>query len=106
MTDIYVKIAWVLPSDHSAAVQEYEILIQQGGGSSTFTAQSTFCDGSNLAVVASRYCLVPMTVLRSAPYSLQYAELVSAKLRARNAIGWSGFSPANAAGALVETEPK
>ena len=47
-----------------------------------------------------------MTVLRSPPYSLQYAELVSAKLRARNAINWSEYSPSNAAGALVETEPK
>ena len=38
VTDIYVKIAWILPADHSAAVQEYEVLIQQGLGSTAFTA--------------------------------------------------------------------
>lgn len=55
--------------------------------------------------MASRYCLVPMTTLRAAPYSLQYADLVVAVLRARNAIGWSQWSAENGVGALIQTEP-
>ena len=46
-----------------------------------------------------------MTALRAAPYSLGYANLVVAKLRARNDIGWSPLSSENGAGALVQTEP-
>jgi hypothetical protein len=46
-----------------------------------------------------------MSVLRASPLSLPYAAVVVAKLQARNAIGWSGWSTPNGGGARVQTEP-
>lgn len=55
--------------------------------------------------MTARYCHVPMSVLRVAPYNLQYNELVVAKVRAKNTVGWSAQSSPNVAGAAVQTEP-
>jgi len=42
------------------------------------------------------------SVLRQEPFSLEYSELVVAKIRSRNAIGWSlNFSAENEVGALI-----
>jgi len=104
IADHYVRFAWAEPDDGSAPIEEYEILLRQADGA-TYAEETTFCEGSRPAIVGSRYCLVPMSTLRAAPYSLQYSDLVVAVLRARNAIGWSPWSTANAVGALVQTEP-
>jgi len=46
------------------------------------------------------------TILREAPYSLVFKDLVIAKFRSRNAIGWSNnYSNENSVGALVQIEP-
>jgi hypothetical protein len=104
ITDLYARVAWSEPDDKSAAIEEYEIRLRAADGV-TLAEETTYCEGSRSAIVESRYCLVPMTTLRAAPYSLGYGELVAAVLRARNAIGWSPWSPANGVGALVQTEP-
>jgi hypothetical protein len=52
-----------------------------------------------------RSCLVPLTVLRAAPFELDYPELVFAKVRSMNINGWSSFSEINADGAKILTEP-
>lgn len=71
----------------------------------TYAEETVYCEGSLAAVVSSRYCHVPLTSLRAAPYSLVYADLVVAKVRASNAIGWGPYSQPNSVGALVQTEP-
>lgn len=83
-----MKLSWDLPSERSSTIVEYEILIAAADGT-TFTADTTNCDGSLAAVVAARYCHVPMATLRASPFSLVYDQLIIAKIRARNAIGWS-----------------
>jgi hypothetical protein len=104
ITDLYVKLSWAAPAARSAPIVEYEVRIRQSDGA-TFTEEATYCDGSRAAIVAGRYCLVPMATLRAAPYSLPYAALVAAELRARNAVGWSAWSTVNAVGAQIQTEP-
>ena len=47
-----------------------------------------------------------MTELRASPYNLVYGNLVVAKVQAYNSKGWSSLSPANAAGATIQTEPQ
>lgn len=47
-----------------------------------------------------------MTVLRAAPYSLDFRTLIIAKAKARNAIGWnSNYSSLNTIGAKIQREP-
>ena len=100
ITDIYVKFEWSQPDDRSSPITEYELSIRQSD-QTTFTEETTYCEGARSAIISSRYCLVPMTALRAGPYSLGYSNLVVAKLRARNDIGWSPLSSENGAGALV-----
>jgi len=63
------------------------------------------CDGSSSAVVSALHCLVPMTSLWAAPFSLAQGAVVRAQVRAHNDRGWSAASSANTAGAGVEVVP-
>lgn len=95
-----------MPDDQSSDIEEYEILIKQKDG--TFSVQDgQFCQGQDYAVVANRYCHIPMqSVLRQAPYSLEYNDLVVAKIKARNSIGWaSSYSDENSVGAKIQVLP-
>ena len=62
----------------------------------TFTPEVLHCDGRSQAIVQKRYCLITMTVLRDAPYSLVFQDYVMVKIRAKNALGWSIYSDLNA----------
>ena len=58
-------------------------------------------------MISSTECLVAMTALWVAPYSLPQGTPVLAQVRARNARGWGAYSPVTvtAGAALVETVP-
>lgn len=66
-----------------------------------------YCDGTEAAVVNNRYCHVPLaSILRKAPYNLEYNDLVVAQVSSKNAIGWAyNYSPDNTIGALIQIEP-
>jgi hypothetical protein len=51
------------------------------------------------------YCVVPITVLRNAPYNLRRFDLISVKFRAQNIRGWSDYSDPNNSGVTIKTEP-
>jgi hypothetical protein len=63
------------------------------------------CDGSDTTVMANRFCLVPMSSLREAPFNLVLDDLVVAIITATNEIGTSDPSDENTDGAVVMTEP-
>jgi hypothetical protein len=65
---IYVKIAWTAPSSNHATIDAYQVLIADSTGA--FVEDTTSCDGSSSTVVAALYCLIPMTSLWVAPFSL------------------------------------
>lgn len=69
-----------------------------------FSAHAS-CDGSNSAIISALECEVPMNDLVNAPYSLSLGDLIVAKVRALNTIGWSEFSSENTSGATVATKP-
>lgn len=79
-------------------------MIRQSDGS-TYTEETNYCDASTATIIADKYCLVPMTVLRASPYSLSYGTLVVAEVQAYNAKGWGALSIANTVGATIQTEP-
>jgi len=56
-------------------------------------------------VISDQFCLIPMSVLRSAPYSLTYGLNVIAKARCYNANGWGAYSLDNTGTGTIMTEP-
>jgi large repetitive protein len=100
---IYVKIAWAAPTDNFDAITAYQVLIADGAGD--FAERTSVCDGSQPATVSALSCLVPMTALWAAPFSLAQGAPLLATVRALNGRGWSAMSPANPPAALVETVP-
>jgi hypothetical protein len=67
--------------------------------------ESSVCDGSQPAVVANLVCIVPLNVLRSAPYNLKFGDLVVVAVKSRNSFGWSLDSAPLSGGAVILTEP-
>jgi hypothetical protein len=73
---IYVKISWTAPSDNHATIDAYQILIVDSSGA--FVEDTASCDGSSPTVVSALYCLIPMTSLWAAPFSLPQDTVVQA----------------------------
>jgi hypothetical protein len=75
----------------------------------TWYEDTTYCDASDStsAVYIAKACQIPMTVLRSTTYGLDFGDVVYAKVKAHNERGWSAFSDVSATltGATVQTEP-
>ena len=100
----FVKIYWDEPAASSATIDGYEVYIAAANG--TFINEKTYCDGfSSATILASHYCLVPMTVLRSTKYNLVLGNPIRVKVRAHNLYGFGPESPINTGGVNVQTEP-
>ena len=100
----FVRIAWSsYINNNFEALDKYQILIEDAVGE--FREQLVSCDGTNLVIVAQRFCDVPMITLTSAPYSLSEGTLIRAKVRAHNKIGWSVLSDLNTLGVVAQTTP-
>jgi hypothetical protein len=101
-----VKISWSDPTTNGAAITAYKILIRESDNA-TFSEQTTYCDGTNDAlVIANKYCSIPMSILIASPYSLTENYLVVAKVNSANLNGFAtSYSPVNTVGAYVEIVP-
>lgn len=84
-------IAWAKPTDRGSSIVEYEVVILTSDGVS-FSEETKYCNGFDPAIIKSRSCLVPLNTLIKLPFNLRYPNLVVAKVRSRNSIGWSDFS--------------
>ena len=93
-------IAWAKPTDRGSSIFEYEIAILTSDGVS-FSEETKYCNGADPAIVSSRSCLVPLKTLIEFPFNLKYPNLVVAKVRSKNSIGWSDFSIQNIVGGTI-----
>jgi hypothetical protein len=96
-----VTLTWTAPYNGGSPITAYTIDFQLGGGAVTFSTEPNYCDGSALATLTSRKCVVPMATLRAAPLNLALDELVKAKIAATNAVGQGPFSAVNVAGVRI-----
>lgn len=71
-----VTLTWTAPYNGGSPITAYTIEFQVGGGAATFSTEPNYCDGSALATLTSRRCVVPMATLRAAPLHLALDELV------------------------------
>jgi hypothetical protein len=94
-----VKISWVAPYDNSEPIDAFEVLIRTSD-STTYSAVPSPC-----ATTLALFCFVPLSTLRTTPFSLSRNNLVVVKARAHNQFGYGDYSEPNTAGATVQTEP-
>jgi hypothetical protein len=86
-TPTSVTLTWAKPYSGGNAISAYIVQFQHGDSSTDFSPELSYCDGSDLAVLETRRCTVPFTVLRAAPFNLSLNQLVAAKIAATNAVG-------------------
>jgi len=98
-----VDITWTEPGTGGSPITAYEITIRQSDGT-TFTVDSTNCDGSGSTILNARLCSVPITTLMASPYSLNWGDSVYAKVKATNIVGDSSTS-SEGNGAVILTNP-
>ena len=66
---------------------------------------NSYCNGNSSSIVLQRFCDIPFTTFRAAPFNLQQDSLIQSKLAATNAIGTGAFSSLNTVGVTIEVEP-
>jgi hypothetical protein len=72
-----INVAWTLPATNGAAITGYRVFLLANSGS--YIEESDACR-NNAALVSSRSCLVPLTTLIAAPYSLSLGDSVYAEV--------------------------
>jgi hypothetical protein len=98
-----VLVSWTAPYNGGVAISSYTIWFLQSDGT-TYSTELTNCNGNNNGIVSAASCLVPISVLRAAPFNLVWGASVSAKVSATNSAGQSLVSSAGN-GAVILTTP-
>ena len=78
------------------------MFIRQNDGD--FSEDLTNCDGSDVDIIASTNCLVPIMILRDSTYQLPWGSSITAKVVAYNLYGYSAES-LEGNGAVILTYP-
>lgn len=81
-----VEIDWDQPANGGSPITAYQVVIRHNDGTS-FTEDTVNCDGTDSSIVSTRKCQIPVSVLRAAPYNLDWGDSIYAKVAAINAVG-------------------
>jgi hypothetical protein len=108
VTKYEVSICWDMVNlAEENEVASYEVAIQTSNYR-IFKENKALCDGGNEFVIKEKCCRVPMSTFWDGEYRQDQGQLITAKVRARNAKGWGKFSLKNTSSnsARVEKIPK
>jgi hypothetical protein len=86
-----VTISWLAPDNGGSAILGYIIKIRLHDGVN-FMEDNVNCNGSLSSIVAAQTCTVPISTLRSVPYSIAWGSSIFAKVSAINIYGTSAES--------------
>lgn len=95
-----MRISWSQPYNGGSNITAYQILILQSDGI-TFSPELSFCDGSTTIAVTTLSCSIPVSTLRTAPFSLTWGATVVGRVQAINIYGNSAFSISGGSGVLI-----
>lgn len=95
----YVVITWTAPDDGGSPITGYTVKIKQKD--ETFSSDLVNCDMTSSTLTT---CTVPVSVLRTSPYSLEWGDSVFANVIATNIYGDSTVSNTGN-GAYITTTP-
>jgi len=98
-----VVIIWTAPVDNFAVITAFDLKIENNAGA--FVDATSSCQESAATLLVTQTCTIPLTTLRSAPFSLSYNKLVVAIVNSQNMYGQSDYSQPNVHGATIRTEP-
>lgn len=98
-----VIITWTAPNNGGSPITQYYVAIRESDGA-TFTQDLVNCPGTTTATLTTQTCTIPFSALKAAPYSIEWATLVYAKVRAVTLVGTSPFT-AVSNGIEITNEP-
>jgi hypothetical protein len=98
-----VRINWVAPNARGYQITRYIIKIRQSDNLS-FKEEPISCDGSDTTVMAGLSCKVPISTLKTPPYSISWGLSIYATVTAVNVYGLSVES-LEGNGAIILTIP-
>jgi hypothetical protein len=98
--DDTITITWTEPVTNGGDILSYEVMIRHGSGLS-YSTELVNCDGSDSGIMASLTCVVPVSVLKAEPFSLDWGAEVYAKVSATNLKGRSSTSNAGNGGIII-----
>jgi hypothetical protein len=90
------------PTDNGLAITSYTVYLLNSAG--VWAQELTYCDGTDLTIVSSASCTIPLDTLTASTFSLNLGDDVLAKFLATNAYGSSGTS-VQGNGALIVLIP-
>lgn len=74
--DTSVRIQWTAPTNGGNAFINYAIYIRESD-LSTYSTETTYCDGSSATIISNQYCDIPFVILRASPFSLPLDALIT-----------------------------
>lgn len=95
-----VTITWPSSFNGGSPLTSYTVKIRLADGIS-YLPDLTNCNGANAAVISTMSCVMPVSSLRAAPFSLPWAASVWATVQATNVYGSSADSVAGNGGTIV-----
>jgi hypothetical protein len=93
-----VNIYWTAPTANGLPITSYILEIRTS--QNTYLQDLADCDASQISIVTTTQCIVKLSTLTAAPYSLELNEAINLRVAAVNAYGMSDYSPIGF-GALV-----
>lgn len=86
-----VTVSWNLATDNGSPITAYQVFIRESG-STTFTLESSECDGTENSVISSASCTINISTLNNSPYNIDGGDSIWAKVTAANIYGTSELS--------------
>lgn len=99
IVNLNVLVEWTAPFDNYGQITKYKTAFALHSSTETFVEETEHCDQRNDLITVNTQCLLPMSVLRSGPWSLVFDELIKVKISACNLNGcgeYSDYSPSAA----------
>jgi len=96
IVNLNVLVEWSAPFDNFGQITKYKTAFALHSSTETFVEETEHCDQHNILITVNTQCLLPMSVLRSGPWSLVFDELIKVKISACNLNGcgeYSDYSP-------------
>lgn len=92
-----IKFTWLAPNDNFGTITGYIVKIAHEDNTQASSYVET-CD-STTEITSQLECQVPLSILRQEPWSLEFDDLIQARVQACNLNGCSEQSDLNTVGA-------